>query len=143
MIIVEHKVEMILQFVDRIILVDHGRIALDLPKEEIRHHAHTLLKAGVEVPYDLVGRPSPIPRKTVGETLLRAKVNVRTKEGRTIVNTEIDLRKGEVVALMGRNGSGKTTLLKAIMGLLDRLESRTEVFVDGVDLSKKTLLDQG
>ena len=30
----------------------------------------------------------------------------------------LDLRKGEVLCVLGRNGAGKTTLLKAIMGLV-------------------------
>jgi branched-chain amino acid transport system ATP-binding protein len=31
---------------------------------------------------------------------------------------DLDLKKGEVLCLLGRNGAGKTTLLKAIMGLV-------------------------
>jgi len=30
----------------------------------------------------------------------------------------LEVRRGEVVALMGRNGAGKSTTLKSIMGLL-------------------------
>jgi len=33
---------------------------------------------------------------------------------------DLDVRRGEVVALMGRNGAGKSTTLKAIMGLVAR-----------------------
>lgn len=32
----------------------------------------------------------------------------------------LEVRRGEVVALMGRNGAGKSTTMKAVMGLLDR-----------------------
>lgn len=32
----------------------------------------------------------------------------------------LNVRRGEVVALMGRNGAGKSTTLKAIMGMLDK-----------------------
>src|SRR5438309_6327767 len=32
----------------------------------------------------------------------------------------LDVRAGEVVALMGRNGAGKSTTLKSIMGLIER-----------------------
>ena len=32
----------------------------------------------------------------------------------------LSVRRGEVVALMGRNGAGKSTTLKALMGMLAR-----------------------
>lgn len=33
---------------------------------------------------------------------------------------ELELRAGEIVALLGRNGSGRSTLARALMGLVDR-----------------------
>ncbi len=35
-------------------------------------------------------------------------------------DVDLQVRRGQVVALMGRNGAGKSTLLKALMGLLPR-----------------------
>jgi branched-chain amino acid transport system ATP-binding protein len=46
----------------------------------------------------------------------------------------LDLRKGEVLCLLGRNGAGKTTALKAIMGLVS--VSAGAVMKDGADLTK-------
>ena len=37
----------------------------------------------------------------------------------------LEVRRGEVVALMGRNGAGKSTTLKAIMGLVERTQGQT------------------
>ncbi len=36
-----------------------------------------------------------------------------------LFDMSLEVRRGEVVALMGRNGAGKTTTLKAIMGLVE------------------------
>jgi branched-chain amino acid transport system ATP-binding protein len=37
-----------------------------------------------------------------------------------LFDLSLDVRRGEVVALMGRNGAGKSTTMKAVMGLLER-----------------------
>ncbi|MEE3100896.1 MAG: ATP-binding cassette domain-containing protein, partial [Pseudomonadota bacterium] len=46
---------------------------------------------------------------------------------------DFDLRRGEIVSLLGRNGSGRSTLLKAIMGLVPPSSGR--VVLDGRDLA--------
>ncbi|HAP09988.1 MAG TPA: ABC transporter ATP-binding protein, partial [Afipia sp.] len=37
------------------------------------------------------------------------------------------LRRGEVVALLGRNGSGRTTTLRAIVGLIDKRQGSIQI----------------
>ena len=37
-----------------------------------------------------------------------------------LFGVDLEVRRGEVVALMGRNGAGKSTTLKTIMGMLDK-----------------------
>ena len=51
-----------------------------------------------------------------------------------LYGVDLQVRRGEVVALMGRNGAGKSTTLKALMGLLAR-RSGTVKFM-GQDLSR-------
>ena len=48
--------------------------------------------------------------------------------GRAKILYDVDLEvgRGEVVALMGRNGAGKSTTFKAVMGLLERIEGQVE-----------------
>ncbi|WP_075258503.1 ABC transporter ATP-binding protein [Herbaspirillum camelliae] len=46
----------------------------------------------------------------------------------------LEIRAGEVVALMGRNGAGKSTTLKALMGLLERRQG--QVRLEGRDIGK-------
>ena len=41
-----------------------------------------------------------------------------------LFDVTLEVRRGEVVALMGRNGAGKSTTLKAIMGLVERTQGQ-------------------
>jgi branched-chain amino acid transport system ATP-binding protein len=47
---------------------------------------------------------------------------------------DLQVRRGEVVALLGRNGAGKSTTLKALMGLLPRRSGR--IVFRGHDISR-------
>ena len=46
-----------------------------------------------------------------------------------LYDVDLNVRRGEVVALMGRNGAGKSTTLKAIMGMLDMRRGSFCLFV--------------
>jgi branched-chain amino acid transport system ATP-binding protein len=52
---------------------------------------------------------------------------------RILFDLDLDVGRGEVVALMGRNGAGKSTTMKAIMGLVDR---GGRVTFNGEDISR-------
>ena len=53
------------------------------------------------------------------ETLLSARgLNAWYGAAQILYDVDLQVNRGEVVALMGRNGAGKSTTLKALMGLL-------------------------
>ena len=52
---------------------------------------------------------------------------------RILNDLKLEVRRGEVVALMGRNGAGKSTTMKAIMGLVER---RGRILFNGEDISR-------
>ena len=52
-----------------------------------------------------------------------------------LFDVDLQVHRGEVVALMGRNGAGKSTTLKAIMGMLERCRGE-RVFM-GVDIAQR------
>jgi branched-chain amino acid transport system ATP-binding protein len=54
--------------------------------------------------------------------------------GRVLFGVSLRVRRGEVVALLGRNGAGKTTTLKAVMGLVPSTAGR--VIFEGRDVSR-------
>jgi ABC-type glutathione transport system ATPase component len=66
--------------------------------------------------------------------LLSAQVSVSYEEKHSVLsNVELDLRRGEVLGLIGQSGSGKSTLAMAILGLLDRKRVRVEGSIEFED----------
>lgn len=47
------------------------------------------------------------------------RLNVSYGESKVITDLNLELQKGEILAVMGRNGMGKTTLFKSLIGILD------------------------
>ena len=166
LIIVEHKLERALHFVDRVVLVDEGKIVFDIEKSKLVDYVEELHAAGIDVPehYLYAKRfgmnPSDIDgiRKRIateglqlgvpkrdkgGEVILDARSLVEVP-GKVLVDAEVTLRESQVLAVMGRNGAGKSTLLKSIMNFLDRqLTAKSTLTVDGVDLSRANIQTRG
>ena len=69
--------------------------------------------------------------------LLSARFSVRYGEKPAVLrDVEFEIRKGEVLGLIGQSGSGKSTLAMAVLGLLDRKKTQAEgsIQFDGRDL---------
>jgi ABC-type dipeptide/oligopeptide/nickel transport system ATPase component len=71
------------------------------------------------------------------EALLRAHVSVRYGDKPAVLrDVEFEIRKGEVLGLVGQSGSGKSTMAMAILGLLDgkRVHTQGVIQFEGSDL---------
>ena len=70
-------------------------------------------------------------------TLLEAR-GLRTGYGRlpVVFNVDLEVKEGEIVALLGANGAGKTTTLRALSGMLPLMAG--EVRLDGTPLNGST-----
>jgi branched-chain amino acid transport system ATP-binding protein len=68
-------------------------------------------------------------------TLLEAR-GLRTGYGRlpVVFNVDLEVKEGEIVALLGANGAGKTTTLRALSGMLPLMAG--EVWLDGKSLKR-------
>ena len=73
------------------------------------------------------------------DVLLAAHISVRYGERPAVLrDVSLEIRRGEVLGLVGQSGSGKSTLAMAILGLLERKSARAEgaIEFDGYDLLK-------
>lgn len=71
------------------------------------------------------------------DVLLAAQVSVRYGEKPAVLrDVKFEIRRGEVLGLVGQSGSGKSTLAMAVLGLLDRKRAKTEgaIEFDGCNL---------
>ncbi len=80
------------------------------------------------------------PTSGAAELMLELQ-NVHTYYGRihALQGVSIEVRKGEIVTLIGANGAGKTTILKTISGLLHAREG--QVRFQGADITQRAAHD--
>ena len=87
------------------------------------------------------GRPARCRgRRSSADSLLEVRnVQVTFSSSRGLVHAvdgvDLDVRRGEVLALVGESGCGKTTLIRSILGL-ERMSAGTVVF-DGSPVSQR------
>jgi peptide/nickel transport system ATP-binding protein len=70
--------------------------------------------------------------------LLSVHVSIGYGSKSVLRDVNLEIRRGEVLGLVGQSGSGKSTLALAILGLLDRKRSRME---GSIELEARNLLE--
>lgn len=58
-----------------------------------------------------------------------------------VKNISVEIKKGDVVGLLGENGAGKTTLLRMISTILQPSEGN--IFINGIDIHKEPMKIKG
>jgi ABC-type branched-subunit amino acid transport system ATPase component/ABC-type branched-subunit amino acid transport system permease subunit len=119
-LIVEHDIDRVLAFSQAVTVMNQGEVLMSGTPEAVRSDRR------VQEVYTGTGTP---PRAAAAQARRAAARESRPLLGFERVNTfygrshilndaTLDVREGEIVALLGRNGAGKSTLLKSIAGLV-------------------------
>ena len=79
--------------------------------------------------------------KELSEVLAVKMENITKRFGTILANSHVNLevRRGEILALLGENGSGKTTLMNMISGIY--FPDHGQIFVDGEEVVIKSPKD--
>ena len=72
-------------------------------------------------------------RQGEADLLLIRRLSVAYDQRQVLFDIDLDVKEGEIVALLGTNGAGKSTLLKAISGVVEA--DRGAVVLDGRDIT--------
>jgi energy-coupling factor transport system ATP-binding protein len=113
-VISEQRPALPLERCDRVLFMERGRLALDAPRPEALRWLEETHPAFLgHEPAAVDGEPSG------GEVLCRIAGATFAYGARAVPLPDLELRRGEVLALVGANGSGKTTLAKIAAGLLE------------------------
>jgi simple sugar transport system ATP-binding protein len=77
----------------------------------------------------------------MGDTLALELKGVTKKFGKVVANNNVnlDVRRGEILAILGENGSGKTTLMNMVSGIY--FPDEGQIFVDGQEVVIKSPKD--
>ena len=120
----EQRVGRALELATRVLFVEDGRLLLDAPTEQAREWL-----ASNRPRWKSPSVVSTLSSTRPGETVASLRdVFYRYREAMPLLDgIELELRRGEIVAVAGRNGSGKTTLAKLAAGLLEPQQGVVEL----------------
>lgn len=146
-IIVEHRVEDVLTIdPDKVIYIEDGKVHYcGSPKGLVDHIDYRQVKLHASVTIKLAKNdPKPefasaiSPNDDTKPVILFENVAFRYEEGPMVLqDINLEIRKGDIIALLGPNGVGKTTLVKHTIGLLKPTEG--QVIVNGEKTHEKSV----
>lgn len=120
-VVIEHHMDLIAAACDRVIAIDHGEvIAAGTPPEVAANPEVIRAYLGSAKTASAPMSPPPPEAPTSRSTPILELAGVHASYGpaEVLQGIDIEVRPGEVVALLGANAAGKSTAIKTIMGRL-------------------------
>ena len=115
-LIVEHDIDRVFGFAERITAMANGKVLVEGNANEVRADRQ------VQEVYLGTGRKSveAVHREAGAGGVLLSLERINTYYGKSHIlhDVSLEVREGQVTALLGRNGAGKSSTIKSIMGLV-------------------------
>jgi branched-chain amino acid transport system ATP-binding protein len=133
-LIVEHDIDRVLGFSQTVTVMNQGEVLMTGTPDAVRADRRVQeIYTGTGVP-DVEHRRSDAAHTSDVPVLRFEHVNTFYGKSHILHDATLDVREGEIVALLGRNGAGKSTLLKTLAGLVPL--SSGEIEYAGADISR-------
>lgn len=120
-LIAEHRLSYCLKYADRVLVMDEGRLILDVPAKEFVGYADEQLHAmGLRSAQNINAREVVPDRVTseIRDYFLIENLSFGYEKKHKILDiNSLSIPKGEIVAVVGANGVGKTTFLRCLCGM--------------------------
>jgi ABC-type branched-subunit amino acid transport system ATPase component/ABC-type branched-subunit amino acid transport system permease subunit len=132
-LIVEHDIDRVLGFSQTVTVMNQGEVLMTGTPDAVRADRRVQeIYTGTGVP-EVEHSRSGSARDDAAPVLRFDRVNAFYGKSHILHDATLDVREGEIVALLGRNGAGKSTLLKTLAGLVPL--SSGEVQYAGANIS--------
>jgi branched-chain amino acid transport system ATP-binding protein len=126
-LIVEHDIDRVLGLSDRVTVMNEGEVLMTGTPAEVRADRRVQqIYTGTGIPAVTHNRGNDMIAAGTKEVLRFQGVDAFYGKSHVLNEASLDVREGEIVALVGRNGAGKTTLIKTIMGLVPPASGKIE-----------------
>jgi branched-chain amino acid transport system ATP-binding protein len=117
-LIVEHDIDRVLGFSQQVTVMNQGEVLMTGTPGAVRADKRVQeIYTGTGVP-EVVHQRTDEARASAAQVLRFERVNTFYGKSHILHDATLDVREGEIVALLGRNGAGKSTLLKTLAGLV-------------------------
>jgi branched-chain amino acid transport system ATP-binding protein len=117
-LIVEHDIDRVLGFSHAVTVMNQGEVLMTGSPDAVRADRRVQeIYTGTGIPEVAHSRTDEASDKAA-QILRFERVNTFYGKSHILNDATLDVREGEIVALLGRNGAGKSTLLKTLAGLV-------------------------
>ena len=125
-LIVEHDIDRVLGFSQQVTVMNQGEVLMTGSPEAVRADRRVQqIYTGTGIP-EIAHSRSDEAREGAPYILRFEGVNTFYGKSHILNDATLDVREGEIVALLGRNGAGKSTLLKTLAGLVPLVSGSIE-----------------